>query len=143
MLHEEEPRGFNPKFEAAGCLVENDGRILLLLRRDDKPEGSTWGLPSGTVESGETPVSAMLRELEEETGIRIQGPSMSYYRKVFVRYPEYDFLYHIFHVKLEGKGNVRINPDEHVGFKWVDPAEASGLPLIQDLDSCIRMFFSI
>lgn len=143
MLHEEEPKGFNPKFEAAGCFIENEGKILLLHRRGDKPHGNTWGLPSGTIEKSETPLSAMLRELVEETGIQFSSLVLPHYRKVFVQYPEYDFLYYIFHIKSNGKGKVRINPEEHQGFKWIDPSEALGLPLIQDLDACIRMVYGI
>lgn len=51
---------------AAGVLLtaRSAGRSLFLLRSDD----GYWGTPGGHVERGETPYTAMLRELEEETG---------------------------------------------------------------------------
>ncbi len=143
MLYEEEPKGFSPKFEAAGCFIENEGKILLLHRRIDKPHGNTWGLPSGTIENNETPLSAMLRELEEETGIQLESPVISHYQKVFVKYSEYDFLYHIFYIRLDGEGKVRIDSNEHKEFTWIHPKDALKLPLIHDLDTCIRIIYKI
>lgn len=43
------------------------GRILLI-RRANPPAEGTWSLPGGRVEPGEFSESAVLRELEEETG---------------------------------------------------------------------------
>lgn len=44
------------------------GSALLLMRRSDN---GRWGLPGGYVEKGETVTAAAVREVEEETGVRI------------------------------------------------------------------------
>jgi 8-oxo-dGTP pyrophosphatase MutT (NUDIX family) len=43
------------------------GRLLLLRQ----PPGSAWGLPAGLLQRGEEPVVGAVRELAEETGIRL------------------------------------------------------------------------
>ena len=54
----------------AACLVVTDdqGRILLVQRSVD-PQKGMWCLPGGFIELGESPESAALRELYEETGL--------------------------------------------------------------------------
>jgi 8-oxo-dGTP pyrophosphatase MutT (NUDIX family) len=55
---------------AAAVLVGWDGRYLLQ-RRDDKPSihmPDHWALFGGSLEPGEAPATAMVRELEEELG---------------------------------------------------------------------------
>jgi len=46
-----------------------DGRILLCRLSADEVEAGAWTLPGGGVEFGEHPDSAVLRELEEESGL--------------------------------------------------------------------------
>jgi 8-oxo-dGTP pyrophosphatase MutT (NUDIX family) len=139
MLHEIKPRDFDPEFESVGCFVEHNGEILLLLRQDSKPEGNTWGMPAGKVkkEKGEKPEEAAGREVEEETGIKVPRSQISLFRTVYVRYPDYDFVYHICHVGLEKRSKVQINPAEHQDAQWKSPEEALNMPVIQDLDACI------
>jgi len=48
------------------ALVMDEGRILLVQRRDD----GLWAMPGGLVEVGETVAEAVTRELWEETGVR-------------------------------------------------------------------------
>lgn len=61
------------KPRAAGLLLIHDGRVLMLKRAADSDHGSTWGLPGGHLEPGETTEGAARREYEEETGRRHAG----------------------------------------------------------------------
>ena len=137
------PEQFNPRFEVVSCFLEYDGEILLLQRQDYKPEGGTWGVPAGKINEGETPNLAILREIFQEVGLNVSEEEMSYFQRVFVRYPNYDFIYHIYHLQLRNKPVVKINPEEHKAFKWVSPANALEINLILDLDACIKMFYKI
>ncbi len=56
---------------AAGALVARDGQ-LLLNRRDIAPGLGKWGLPAGYVELGEPVEEAAIREVFEETGLRVR-----------------------------------------------------------------------
>lgn len=56
---------------AVGALITDEsGRILLILRRNE-PSAGHWSLPGGRVEPGESLERAVIREVEEETGLRV------------------------------------------------------------------------
>ena len=54
-----------------GAVVIDAGRVLLI-RRGKEPLKGRWMVPGGTVELGETLEQAVVREVEEETGIRVR-----------------------------------------------------------------------
>lgn len=53
-----------------GAVVIHGGRVLLI-RRGKEPLKGRWVVPGGTVELGETLEEALMREVEEETGLRV------------------------------------------------------------------------
>ena len=55
---------------AACALVDTDNRILLAQRPEGKSLAGLWEFPGGKVEPGETPEETLVRELEEELGIK-------------------------------------------------------------------------
>ncbi|TDC21965.1 NUDIX hydrolase [Streptomyces sp. 8K308] len=55
----------------AGVIIDDDGRALLIQRRDN----GHWEPPGGVLEPGETIPDALAREVLEETGIKIAQPA--------------------------------------------------------------------
>ncbi len=55
---------------AAIALIDRDGRVLLAQRPEGKAMAGLWEFPGGKVEEGETPEEALMRELDEELGVR-------------------------------------------------------------------------
>jgi ADP-ribose pyrophosphatase YjhB (NUDIX family) len=53
--------------ECAAAIIINNGSLLLMHRT--KPDREYYVLPGGSVESGETPEEACIREVKEETGL--------------------------------------------------------------------------
>ncbi|MCB1833760.1 MAG: (deoxy)nucleoside triphosphate pyrophosphohydrolase [Geminicoccaceae bacterium] len=58
------------KLVVACALVDGDGRVLVAERPPGKPMAGLWEFPGGKVAAGETPEACIMRELEEELGIR-------------------------------------------------------------------------
>lgn len=117
----------------------------MLLRADHKSAGGKWGVPAGKVDPGEMPLLTAQRETLEETGIDIPMNRIIFFDTVYVRYPDYDFIYHIFHADIESEKDVTIRREEHQDFRWVTPGEALafGDRLVPDEDDCIRLVYDL
>ena len=140
MLYFSPPKNFNPTTTGVGCFLEYKGKMLLLLRQDHKPQGNTWGQPAGKLEPGETPMQAIIREVFEETGVG-SGSDIKELKTFFVSYPEYDFVYHTFHLPLKKKPEIKIDNSCHKKYCWITAEEAlKKLPLMPELDKCIEFF---
>ena len=73
---------------------------LWMQRRDDEEEGhfnGLWEFPGGKIEEGESPLEAVVREVEEEVGIDISCEILikffGYYK---VEYKDKNILLHVF-----------------------------------------------
>jgi 8-oxo-dGTP diphosphatase len=60
------PNSFRPA--AAVALLDSDGNILLLRRKDN----DKWTMPGGTIDYGESLTDCAIREVREETGLQIR-----------------------------------------------------------------------
>lgn len=77
----------HPVVGIAAAARTTDGRWLLIRRRDT----GGWALPGGTLEWGETLAQGVARELAEEAGVDLLGPSELF--NVYSR-PERDYRFH-------------------------------------------------
>ncbi len=55
---------------SVGIIAYDDERRFVLIKRGREPQKGMWAPPSGFIEEGEDPEDTVLRELEEETGLR-------------------------------------------------------------------------
>ncbi len=69
---------------AVGIIRNPLGEIFITRRAADAHMANKWEFPGGKIEAGETPEQALVRELEEETGITA------------TRYSLYETLSHAF-----------------------------------------------
>ena len=79
---------------AAGILRDARGRILIAQRPPGGHVGGFWEFPGGKLQPGESPAEALVRELHEEIGIRVEAatPFMAYRHD----YPERSVELHVF-----------------------------------------------
>ncbi len=143
MIYKSPPQNFCSVMEVVSCLCESNGEILLLLRHDKKPYGNTWCLPGGKIDKGEARLDAIVREVKEETGLILNKEKITCLNTLYVRYPEYDFVYHIHKTILNNKPEVNIKHDEHKDKQWLFPTNALKLDLIPDEGECIRLVYGI
>ena len=56
---------------AVGVILDPARNVLITRRAEDSHQGGLWEFPGGKVESGESLVDALARELREELGIEV------------------------------------------------------------------------
>ncbi|MFI0435871.1 MAG: GNAT family N-acetyltransferase [Parachlamydiaceae bacterium] len=123
------PENFQPHVEVAACYVEMSGRILLMQRASNSAEGKTWGVPAGKIEAGETPHQGAIRELIEETSIKVSSCQVKEIGKLYVRKPSGDYIYHMFEVNINKIPQVILS-SEHTQYLWANAEDIKGLHLI-------------
>lgn len=60
-----------PAIRCVGALIYDSGGKLLLVRRANEPGRGLWSVPGGRVEPGEDDAAAVVREVAEETELRV------------------------------------------------------------------------
>lgn len=68
-----------PDIAVAGVAIEigqDTQPLVLMVRRKRQPFSGTWMFPAGFLESGEHPEETLVRELEEETGLKVTEPRL-------------------------------------------------------------------
>ena len=104
-----------------GCVIEYQGKILILHRKKTSSEGDTWGLPAGRVKEGESDEQAVLREVFEETGYRAKVPELTYAHTFTWNFPLKTVVFVTYKLKLDREIEVKHHPDEHQGHAWEEP----------------------
>jgi len=104
--------------EGCGALVyaKKTSRYLFLLRNKHRQQGY-WGIPGGRIESGETVIQGLVREIQEEIGV-------DYAKKKFIPLETFTsdnnkFVYYTFLVTVEDEFVPALNA-EHRGYCWVE-----------------------
>ena len=115
-----------PLLVVAVALIDADGRVLLQQRPPGKAMADLWEFPGGQVEPGETPEAALIRELEEELGIRTHASCLA--PATFASEPLDDrHLLLLLYVCRKWEGVP--HPHHATALKWVRPAQMYALPM--------------
>lgn len=133
------PDNFQSHIEVAACYIEVNGTILLMERASNSQEGNTWGVPAGKIEKGETPHQAAIRELFEETAIKVLPSLVKEIGTLYVQKPKGNYVYHMFQVHLNEIPKVKLSP-EHTQYLWANNQDIERLHLIGGGRESLRHF---
>ena len=111
---------------AAVALIDADGRVLLAQRPEGKPMAGLWEFPGGKVHEGETPETALIRELEEELGIDVVASCLAPFTFASHAYPEFHLLMPLYVCR---KWSGLVTAREGQQLKWVRPARLGDYPM--------------
>jgi 8-oxo-dGTP diphosphatase len=111
---------------AAVALVDTDGRVLLARRPEGKAMAGLWEFPGGKVKPGETPESALIRELTEELGIDVHASCLAPFAFASHAYSEFHLLMPLYVCR---KWSGIPLPREGQRLAWAWPAQLSDYPM--------------
>lgn len=119
---------------SALVLIHTSDLQVLIMERADKT--GFWQSVTGSIEGDETLLQTAIREVFEETGLDALTYDLQDWRdsNVYEIYPHWRHRYapgvfenteHLFGLELPSKLAIKLEPDEHVGYEWVDWREAA------------------
>lgn len=119
------------KIVAKALVRSSEGLCLVLHRGNTHPRfPGHIDFPGGEVEPKETPEAAVMREIQEETGLLVDPKKM---KKLFTK--QYQQATHVlFEAKLaEPDAKIALSW-EHKGYRWITPEELKSLPKFPGAD---------
>ncbi len=119
---------------SALVLIHTEDLQVLVMERADKV--GFWQSVTGSLEAGETPRQAAIREVFEETGLHAERYELQDWQvtNTYEIYPHWRYRYapnvttnveHQFALVLPSTLPVQLAPDEHLQYAWVDWREAA------------------
>ena len=121
---------------AVSAVIFRDDQILLV-RRARSPGKGFYSLPGGRVEFGESLHAALHREVDEETGLKIEIIGLAGWREVL---PGATGGGHYLIISFASRwiAGEPVLSDEHDDFKWLAPDGLSDLQVTGGLQEVIQ-----
>lgn len=130
-------------FLAVSAAIIRDGRVLIV-RRANPPALGLYTLPGGVVESGETLVEALKREIAEETGLTIDPVGLAGHREVIARASDGRAERHFVILAFAARwlsGEPTLN-SELAEARWLFPSELASLKTTEGLAEIVEAAFA-
>jgi ADP-ribose pyrophosphatase YjhB (NUDIX family) len=113
---------------AVSAAIFRDGKVLLV-RRARSPGKGFYSLPGGRVEYGESLHTALRREVDEETGLKIEILGLAGWREVLPGDSVNGGHYVIMSFAARWVGQEPVLNEEHDDFKWLQVGHFGDLKL--------------
>jgi 8-oxo-dGTP diphosphatase len=110
----------------AVALVDVDGRVLLAQRPEGKAMAGLWEFPGGKLQPGESPETALIRELKEELAIDVTAACLAPLTFASHRYEAFHLLMPLY-VCRRWSGMVEAREGQRLA--WVRPQQLERYPM--------------
>lgn len=124
---------------SSGVCINENSQLLMVLQGKAEEE-KTWSIPSGGRENNETFEECCIREIEEETGYKVEIVRELQVKKGSYEEANISFEVYYFQVKLVGGTMVIQDPDNlifDIAWKTVDEIQHLELTFPEDRDLLI------
>lgn len=122
---------------AYGVVHDSAGRVLLARLTDRTAHPGWWTLPGGGIDHGEHPEAAVVREVREETGLRVEVRDLlgvDSVRRSFEEGSRRDFhaIRIVYRAAVEDESVPLVHEKDGTTdlARWVAPEEIATLPLV-------------
>ncbi|ATC57917.1 (deoxy)nucleoside triphosphate pyrophosphohydrolase [Vibrio anguillarum] len=125
--------------EVVAAVLKNEGEFLAVQRAPSKLDyvSKKWEFPGGKVEAGETLVTAITRELDEELRITVNDPK--FLLTIEHSYPDFDITMYCFVVEVPTR---ELELTEHIDSRWLSKDQlwdvdwaAADMPAVEKLQA--------
>jgi 8-oxo-dGTP diphosphatase len=131
-------------FLAVSAAIVRDGKVLVV-RRARNPALGLYTVPGGVVETGETLVEAVAREVREETSLEVEPVALAGHREAIMRDAQGKIERHFVILCFAARwlsGEPALN-EELDDARWLLPEELSGLRTSEGLAEIVADAFVI
>ena len=119
-----------PRIRCVGAIITDDAGRLLLIKRGHEPEEGRWSLPGGRVRPGESDPHALVREVREETGLRVEPGRLI---GEVERPAPGEAVFDIHDYAATVSGGLLAAGDDAADARWIGPGDVGRLPLTSGL----------
>ncbi len=132
----------NKKIRVAtkAIIYDKDGNILTIKRCNKYNRPLTWDLPGGNLDFGEKLEDNLIREIREETGLRVSSLSML---GLIENLDDKDLFRVTVCYTVKTKITKVVLSHEHIAFKWVTPDEFLKLKAYTPHKKFVQQFKSL
>ncbi|WP_303920831.1 (deoxy)nucleoside triphosphate pyrophosphohydrolase [Treponema berlinense] len=122
--------------KSIACIAFNEKKVFIARRNPVGQMGGRWEFPGGKVEEGETDEQSIIREFEEEFGVKVQvGQQVA---QACFKHDGDDFSLHAYLVTLPHDGmSEKFILTEHTEYRWAELAE---IPTLNFVDSDLLIY---
>ncbi len=116
------PQPARPGLRAVIGVIQEQGRFLVIERASHIRAGGMICFPGGGIESGESDEAALVRELFEELGIRVQAGD-----RLFQSFNQRGVELNWYAATIDAGQVIRPEPTEVASFNWLTRQQMLGL----------------
>lgn len=114
------------QLKVVGAIIEYNGKILCMQRNKSKHDCVSYKFefPGGKVETGETPASALMRELKEEMDFDVNISEDDFFAETSHDYPDFSVNMRCYICRPSTDSFIQ---KEHKSHVWLKPSELDTL----------------